>query len=116
MEKRQQTISESFLRHKDEIHAAEDPKFLEDGSDVLDIRNWNLEAFNPKSTHNEEHEAFEKEIQDMMSKLENCKEFYKNLNETNLLIEFREVLQMIYDNEKIYHLPKMNILSISGSI
>ena len=98
--KRQKTISESFLRHKDEIHSIKDPKFLEDGSDVMDLRNWNLEAFNPKSTDNKEDETFEKEVHDMIEKLGNCKKFYEDLNERDLLIDFRQVLQIIDDNGK----------------
>ena len=98
--KRQKTIADSFLKNKDAIHDAEDPKFLDAGSDVLDLRDWNLETFNPKSTKNTKNEAFEAEMHDMMKKLEKCKKFYEDVNEQNLLIEFRQVLKMIYENER----------------
>ena len=35
--KRQQQIGYSFLKHKNEIHAREDPEFLESISDVFDL-------------------------------------------------------------------------------
>ena len=98
--KRQRTIAASFLKHKDAIHDAEDPPFLDAGSDVLDLRNWNVESFNPKSTRNTKNEAFEAEMDNMMKKLKECKKFYEDVNEQNLLIEFRQVLKMIYENER----------------
>ena len=56
--KRQKVIAESFVKHKNEIHDAEDPNILQDGSDILDIRNWNINAFNPKSSANREDKEF----------------------------------------------------------
>ena len=98
--KRQKEIADSFLRNKDKIHAVEDPTFLDEMSDVLDIRNWNLKAFNPTATENEKDEMFESEMEKMMVKLEKSAKFYEDLDHRDLKIEFRMVLKMIYENEK----------------
>ena len=39
-------------------------------------------------------------MDNMMKKLKECKKFYEDVNEQNLLIEFRQVLKMIYENER----------------
>ena len=56
--KRQKNIAEVFLKHKDLIHEAEDPECLIPMSDILDIRNWNLESFDPKDKENQHEDDF----------------------------------------------------------
>ena len=90
---RQKQIAESFLKHKETIHEKEDPTFLNDISDLFDLRNWNLSAFR-------EEEIFQKELDEMMKKLEKIKEFYQDLHERDVQVEFRKVLKIIYANEK----------------
>ena len=58
------------MKNKDAIPDAEDPKFLDTGSDVSDLRNWKLESCNPKSTKNTKNEAFDAQMEDMIKKLE----------------------------------------------
>ena len=41
-----------FLKAKDEKHSKEDPKILDPLSDIFDIRNWNLNTFNPRNNLN----------------------------------------------------------------
>ena len=41
------------MKHKDNIHEQEDPASLDVLSDVLDMRNWKLLAFNAATTENE---------------------------------------------------------------
>ena len=50
---RQKQIAEVFMKHKDNIHEEEDPAFLDVLSDVFDIRNWKLLAFNAATPENE---------------------------------------------------------------
>jgi len=72
-------------------------------SDILDIRNWNLTAFDPDDEENKnekENEYFEEELESMCKKFEECKEFYEDLDIENLRGEFRSTLRLIYESEK----------------
>ena len=59
------------MKHRLEIHAAEDPNFLDELSDVLDIRNWNPSAFDPKVDGNKKDKLMTKEMNTMLENLEN---------------------------------------------
>ena len=65
--KRQKTIAETFLKHKNQIHKNEDPNFRNDLSDIFDIRHWNVVAFSSKS--NDDSELFDTEVNTMREKL-----------------------------------------------
>ena len=99
--KRQKKISEAFLKHKDKIHEDEDPDFLNDKSDILDIQLWNYQAFDPTDEENiEQDELFQKELTKMREKLENSVAFFKDLQSDSLKEEMLQVLKMIYAYEK----------------
>lgn len=98
--KRQKKIADAFIKHKDEIHEAEDPPFLDDLSDIMDVRNWNLLSFDPEDEENKSDDLFEREVDRMSVVLGNCKKFYEDLNDDEVEKEFREVIQLIYENEK----------------
>ena len=59
--KRQKDIASSFLEHKYAIHE-EDPEFLDEMSEVFDLRHWNVVAFDTKSESNQKDKAAEDEI------------------------------------------------------
>ena len=65
--KKQNDISTSFLKHKDAIHAKEDHELLDEMSEILDLRNWNVVVFDPKSNVNEKNGAADDEIEVMFS-------------------------------------------------
>ena len=98
--KRQKKIGDAFLKHKDEIHKAEDPPFLDELSDIMDVRNWNLPSFDPEDEENRRDGLFEREVDRMCSVLSKCEKFYEDLNNDEVEKEFREVLQIIYESEK----------------
>ena len=60
--KRQKDIARSFLNHKDSIHETEDPDFLDEMSEIFDLRNWNVAAFDPQSESNQKDKSAENEI------------------------------------------------------
>ena len=59
---RQKDIASSFLKHKYDIHEEEDPEFLDEMSEVFDLRHWNVVTFDPKSESNQKDKAAEDEI------------------------------------------------------
>ena len=97
---RQKQIGECFLKHKKAIHEKEDPEFLQNMSDVLDMRNWNMSAFDPALDENKEEETIEKEVENMLEKLKSSEKFYEDLEKTTLESEFNKILRLIYENEK----------------
>ena len=99
---RKKKIAECFLKYKKEIHDLEDPPFLEDLSDVLDLRNWNLKSFDPSCDENEDDTESEKAIEDMMAKLKTSSKFYEDLDAASVESEVQKVLRMVYENEKSY--------------
>lgn len=88
------------MKHKQAIHEREDPDFLENMGDVLDVRNWNMTAFDPALDENKDNERIEKEIEKMLKKLKSCEEFYKDLEKEVVESELKKVLRLIYENEK----------------
>ena len=99
--KRQKKIADAFLKHKDNIHKDEDPDFLDNMSDILDIRLWNLQAFDPTDKDNtHEDELFQRELPKRREKLENCVAFFDDIDTDVVKGEMLEVLRMIYDYEK----------------
>ena len=88
------------MKHKDEIHKVEDPDFLDSLSDILDVRNWNLSAFDPESDTNEKDAAFEEESVTMLSKLNLCHKFCCDLDMDELGNEMQQTLRCIYESEK----------------
>ena len=97
--KRQQKIATAFLRHKDNIHKEEDPQFLDSLSDIFDIRNWNLSAFDPESDMNKDDESFQAELQEMLKKFTLCKDFCCDLDLIMLENEMAQTLRLIYASE-----------------
>jgi len=100
--KRQKNIAEVFLKHKDLIHEAEDPECLIPMSDILDIRNWNLESLNPKDKENQDKDGFfTKRSKRMRQKFESevCKKFYKDLEAVEVIKEIFTLLKIIYEYE-----------------
>ena len=69
-------------------------------SEVFDLRNWNVIAFDPKSEANRKDKAAEDEIDTMLKELNIGKVFYEDLLEDEVKGEMRKVLRMIYENEK----------------
>ena len=98
--KRQKQIGECFLKHQKAIHEKEDLDFLENMSDVLDLRNWNISAFDPALDENEKDESIQKEIEKMVKKLQSSEEFYEDLEKKAVESELQKVLRMIYENER----------------
>ena len=98
--KRQKDIASSFLKHKYAIHEEEDPEFLDEMSEVFDLRHWNVITFDPKSEANRKDKAAEDEIDSILKELNIGKVFYKDLLEDEVKGEMRKVLRMIYENEK----------------
>ena len=95
----QKKFSKPFTDAKSEIHNEEDPDFLDNLSDVFDMRLWNLVSFldddfgvnqNIKETIEEENErkqiAFEAVIQELTDKVDNeySKKFYSDF-ETDIV-------------------------------
>ena len=68
-----------FLKEKKDLHAKEDPAFLDDLSDIFDIRLRNIVEFSPEA-NSEGDERFEKELDSMKRKLlaETSKKFYED--------------------------------------
>ena len=97
---KRQNDANNFLKHKDAIHEEEDPEFLDEMSEVFDLRNWNVVAFDPQSEPNQKDKAAEDEIDAMLKKLNTEKVFYEDLLEGGVKGEMRQVLRMIYENEK----------------
>ena len=89
--KRQVKIGDIFLKHKNLIHSAEDPKFLDDLSDIFDIRNWNLVAFKSESAD------FTAERTDMNTKLLGSNKLFEDSNDSKVEVEFQTVLQLVYE-------------------
>ena len=50
--KKQMQIIKLFLNVKNEKHATEDPECLDELSDIFDLRNWQLIAFNSENEQN----------------------------------------------------------------
>ena len=88
-----------MLKHKDEIHAEEDPAFLDTMSDILDIRNWTLGSFDPTDPDNEKQKKGRTEIEKMVTKLKKYAVFYEDLDADDIEKEFRESLDIIYEHE-----------------
>ena len=66
-----------LLKHTEEIHAIEDLPFLEDISDVFDIRNWDLTVFDPDHDKNDEDDFAKKEIEKLIAKVKTAANFTK---------------------------------------
>ena len=104
--KRQKDIASSFLNHKDTIHETEDPDFLDEMSEIFDLRNWNVAAFDPQSESNQKDKSAENEIDTMLKKLKSGKVFYEDLLAGEVKAGMRKVLRMIYENEKCNEVSK----------
>ena len=50
--KKQMQIIKLFLNVKNEKHATEDPECFDELSEIFDLRNWQLIAFNPENEQN----------------------------------------------------------------
>ena len=83
------------------MHAKEDPAFLDDLSDIFDIRLWNTVEFSPEA-NSEGDERFEKELDSMKRKLlaETSKKFYEDLREEKVVEEFEQCIRIVYDEAK----------------
>ena len=73
----QMKMAEVFLKEKDARHLAEDPSILDPLSNIFDIRNWSMIAWDPFSEKNKNDESFEKDVMEMRKKIEAGKKFSK---------------------------------------
>ena len=92
--KRQNEMGTEFLKIKMQIHVNEDPKFLSDLSDIFDIRLWKMTEF--------ESDHFEGVLEAMKDKMkkEDSKQFYEDLSQQEVMIEFDGVIRAIYSQHK----------------
>ena len=92
--KRQTEMGTEFLKIKTHIHVNEDPKFLSDLSNIFDIRLWKMTEF--------ESDHFEGVLEAMKDKMkkEDSKQFYEDLNQQEVMIEFDGVIRAIYSQHK----------------
>jgi len=89
-------IAQEFLDKKNEIHQIEDPEFLDDLSDIFDLRNWNLKSFDP--ANDDCAEIFEKEKTEMIEKFTENKKVFEDIE--NCQDELSNILTCIFENEK----------------
>jgi len=90
---------QDFLDEKQKLHTKEDPAFLDELSDIFDMRNWKTENFEPLNNC-ENDKKQKKELRSMLKKLENGESFYKDLNADDCLLQFANFVQEIYEAEK----------------
>ena len=95
----QMKMAELFLAEKDERHQKEDHEVLNPLSDVFDIRNWSMRAFDISSKENEVDQAFDEYLLSVREKIEAGKAFYEDLNE-DVEEELIDVMKMIYKHQK----------------
>ena len=80
IKKKVKDFGDEFLKAKREIHSAEDPDILEPLSDFFDMRNWNAASFDPELHEEvdgqEKGIEFKQEVEKMLQKLEEGKDFY----------------------------------------
>lgn len=106
----QKKFSQTFIDAKSQIHDEEDPDFLDDLSDIFDIRLWNLVPFldddfgadpNIKETIEEEKErkqdAFDTFIQKFADKIDSecAKQFYSDFETEIVLSQMRDIMLII---------------------
>ena len=89
----QKKLAATFLKKKTDLHEKEDPVFLDDLSDIFDIRLWNTVEFSLEA-NSEEDVRFEKELDSMKRKLlaETSKKFYEDLREEKVVEEFEQCI------------------------
>ena len=101
--RKQKQIIKKFLDVKNEKHATEDTACLDKLSDIFDLRNCNLIAFNPEDEHNnmEENEnvLFEQEREKMINKMKSNPKFFEDLNETLVVKELKIILSQMYSRK-----------------
>ena len=97
----QKKLAATFLKEKKDFHEKEDPSFLDDISDIFDIRLWNTVEFSPEA-NSEGDKRFEKELDSMKRKLfiETSKKFYENIREEKVVEEFEQCVRIVYDEAK----------------
>ena len=59
-------------------------------SDILDLRNWDLSAFDPNLDKNKEDQRAEAEIDAMFEKLKTCIQFYEDLDAKSVESELKK--------------------------
>ena len=95
--KKQNKIAKDFIDSKNEVHLNEDPSFLDELSDVFDLRLWNLNRFNPENENSDT--IFEEEREEMVNKLLSNKIFFTGLGDS-VGADFYDLLTIIYENVK----------------
>jgi len=91
------------LKHKDQIHRDEDPEFLDELSDILDIRNWDLVSFDPEDIENVDDKTdklFNENVEKMLKKFDACSKFYEDMDSDPLKEELIRTLHILYESEK----------------
>ena len=103
IKKKVKDFGDEFLKAKREIHAAEDPDILEPLSDFFDMRNWNAASFDPELHEVDGHEngiEFKQEVEKMLQKLEEGKDFYADLEATKVKLQAHEFLLEVMNSEQ----------------
>ena len=95
----QMKMAKVFLKEKDDRHLNENHAVLDPLSDVFDIRNWSLVAFDPSYEKNKKDKVFNEYMLEMRKKIEAGKEFFCDLDE-DVEEELIESMKMIYEYRK----------------
>ena len=81
-------FGEEFLKAKRDIHSTEDPDILEPLSDFFHMRDWNAASFDAELHEEvdgqEKGIEFKQEVEKMLRKLEEGKDFYADLEATKV--------------------------------
>ena len=101
-------MTKVFLKEKDDRHLNEDHAVLDPLSDVFDIRNWSLVAFDPCYDKNKKNKVFNEYMLEMRKKIEDGKELFSNLDE-DVEEELIESMKIIYE----YRKEESDILSLA---
>ena len=91
------------MKHKDQIHRDEDPEFLDELSEILDIRNWDLVSFDPEDIENVDdktNKLFNENVEKMLKKFDACSKFYEDMDSDPLKEELIRTLHILYESEK----------------
>ena len=97
-------FGDEFLKAKREIHSAEDPDILEPLSDFFVMRNWNAASFDPEFHEEvdgqEKGIEFKQEVEKMLQKLEEGKDFYADLEATKVKLQAQQFLHEVMNSEQ----------------
>ena len=104
IKKKVKDFGDEFLKAKREIHSAEDPDILEPLSDFFDMRNWNAASFDPELHEEvdgqEKGIEFKQEVEKMLQKLEEGKDFYADLEATKVKLQAQQFLHEVMNSQQ----------------